>query len=84
MDDFLRFFDDKVRFFPMHFTLTYSKTCDWILEIVKHNCVMYYPEAKREGEDVVIFQGSDTDIELLFAKAHVAMKEWLLEYNGGY
>lgn len=84
MSDFLRFFDDKVRDFPMHFYIDYCKTCDWTLEITKNNCARYYPGANFEGEDVIIFRDSDPDLELLFAKAHVALKEWLLEYEGGY
>ena len=84
MDDFLRFFKDKVKVFPMHFALTYSKTCDWELEITKHNCAEYYPGAEIEDYDVIIFRGQDFDLELLCAKAHAALKEWLLEYEGGY
>ncbi|MBR2587545.1 hypothetical protein IKE71_04220 [Candidatus Saccharibacteria bacterium] len=84
MADFLRFFEDKVKVFPMHFTLTYSKTCDWELEIMKHNCAEYYPEADLDGDDVIIFRGQDLDLELLCAKAHAALKEWLIEYESGY
>ena len=84
MNDFLRFFNYKVRYFPMHFDLYYCKTCDWTLEITKNGCAIDYPEANSEGEDVIIFRGSEPDLELLFAKAHVELKEWLIEYEGGY
>ena len=84
MSDFLRFFDDKVRDFPMHFDLHYSKTFDWTLKISKKYCAGDYPRANSEDGDVIIFRDSDLDLELLFAKAHVALKEWLLEYEGGY
>lgn len=30
------------------------------------------------------FKFLDGDMELCFAKAHVALKEWLLENEGGY
>lgn len=84
MSDFLRFFNDKVRSFPMHFDLNYCKTCDWTLKITKKYCARDYPGANAEDDDVVIFRDSDLDLELLFAKAHVALKEWLIEYEGGY
>ena len=84
MNDFLRFFDDKVESFPMHFDLYYCKKCDWTLEITKNGWARDCPGANSEGEDVIIFRDSEPDLELLCAKAHVELKEWLLEYEGGY
>lgn len=84
MNDFLKFFDDKAKDFPMHLEITYSKICDWNILIYKKGCAEDYPEARHDGEDVIIVDESDCDMELCFAKAHVGLKEWLLEFNGGY
>lgn len=43
-----------------------------------------YPDAVHSGNDVVIVQVQHSDMELAFAKAHVELKEWLLEHDGGY
>ncbi len=84
MDDFLKFFAEKVKYFPMHFELTYSKICDWCIFIYKRGCASDYPKSKKCGDDAVIVEEQSCDIELCFAKAHVALKEWLSEFNGGY
>lgn len=84
MNDFLKFFDNKAKDFPMHLKITYSKICDWNILIYKSGCADYYPEAKCNGGDVIIVNESSCDMELCFAKAHVKLKEWLLEFNGGY
>nr|DAD72659.1 MAG TPA: 30S ribosomal protein S27 [Siphoviridae sp. ct7EW56] len=47
-------------------------------------CADDYPEARHDGEDVIIVDKSDCDMEPCFAKAHVELKEWLLKFNGGY
>ena len=47
-------------------------------------CADDYPEARHDGENVIIVDESDCDMELCFAKAHVELKEWLLEFNDGY
>lgn len=52
--------------------------------IYKKGCAEDYPEARHDGEDVLIVDESDCDIELCFAKAHVGLKEWLLEFDSGY
>lgn len=84
MQDFLKFFDEKARNFPMHLEITYSKICDWCINIYKKGCTKDYPNSEKDGEDAVIVYVQDVDMELCFAKAHVALKEWLLEHNGGY
>lgn len=35
MQDFLKFFDEKAHDFPMHLAITYSKICDWCINIYK-------------------------------------------------
>ena len=57
---------------------------DWCIAIIKKGCADEYPESRRAGNDVVICQEQDSDMELCFAKAHVALKEWLREFTGGY
>ena len=84
MNDFLKFFDEKVTDFPMHIEITYSKICDWGIFIYKRDCADDYPKSKRSGNDAIICDIQDCDMELCFAKAHVALKEWLSENEGGY
>lgn len=84
MQDFLKFFDEKVKDFPMHLEIYYSKFMDWCISIYKKGMAGQYPKAESAGCDVVIVNVQDVDMELCFAKAHVALKEWLLEHDGGY
>ena len=35
MNDFLKFLDEKLKDFPMHVDIGYSKTCDWTIYIYK-------------------------------------------------
>lgn len=35
MDDFLRFFNEKKDYFPMHMEIYYSKIMDWCIDIYK-------------------------------------------------
>lgn len=84
MNDFLKFVDEKRRVFPMHVKIGYSKICDWTIYIYKAGCAKNYPSSESSGDDAVIVYEQDIDMELCFAKAHVALKEWLLENEGGY
>lgn len=84
MEDFLRFFDDKAHDFPMHMEIYYSKIMDWCITITKKGCASDYPGSPRRGEDAVLVREQSMDMELCFAKAHVALKEWLLEHENGY
>ncbi|MBR4719763.1 MAG: hypothetical protein IKP31_05920 [Lachnospiraceae bacterium] len=84
MDDFLRFFNEKRYHFPMHMEIYYSKIMDWCIDIYKKGCAADYPDAEHDGDDVVIVKVQDLDMELCFARAHVALKEWLMKYEKGY
>lgn len=84
MNEFLKFFDEKVRSFPMHLEINYSKICDWSIYIYKKGCAADYPDAIHDIDDVVIVNEQDGDIELCFAKAYIALKKWLIEFDGGY
>lgn len=77
MSDFLKFFDDKVNNYPMHMNIYYSKIMDWCIHIWKKGC-------DESGKDIEILSVQDSDMELCFAKAHVALKEWLSQNEGGY
>ena len=84
MSDFLIFFKCLICRFPLHLEILYNKTCDWSIFIYKKGMAQDYPNAKHYGNDVIVVNESDGDMELCFAKAHVALKEWLCEHNGGY
>ena len=84
MSDFLKFLDEKLKYFPMHVEIGYSKICDWTIYIYKQGCAKDYPESNKSGDDAVIVNVSACDMELCFAKAHVELKEWLSENEGGY
>lgn len=85
MNEFLRFFDEYTKGFPMHLDIHYSKIMDWCIAIFKIQCADMYPNATTTPEgDVVIVRVQDVDMGLCFAKAYVELKEWLLKYNGGY
>lgn len=77
MTDFLKFFDEKRVYYPMHLEIYYSKTCDWCIEIYKKGC-------GDNGEDLIITRVQNCDMEFAFAKAHVELKEWFSENEGGY
>ena len=44
MDDFLRFFNEKVINFPMHLEIYYSKIMDWCIVITKKGCASVLPK----------------------------------------
>lgn len=84
MYDFLRFLNEKCRDFPMHAEIGYNKITDWCIYIYKKGCADDYPNSEKSGKDAVIVNVQDSDMELCFARAHIALKEWLLENEGGY
>lgn len=77
MSDFLRFFNEKAKSYPMHLEIYYSKMVDWSIHVYKKGC-------GGKGDDLKILYVCDCDMELCFAKAQVALKEWLSENEGGY
>ena len=77
MNEFLRFFNTKLDELSMHMEIYYSKVMDWSIRVWRKG-------AGDNGEDVTLVQVQDVDMELCFAKAHVQLKEWLLEHEGGY
>ena len=75
--DFLQWFDEVVDSTPMHFELTYSKTIDWFIYIWRKG-------TGKDDANEEIFRCMDIDLSLLFAKAEIAVKEYLTDTNGGY
>lgn len=61
----------------MHLEIYYSKTMDWYIRVFRRGC-------GESGEDLEIAEVQSCDIEYAFAKAHVMLKDWLLENEGGY
>jgi len=84
MSDFLRFMDDLKDRFPFHMEIYYSKIMDWCITVTKKGCAKEFPKSAHEGDYVIMVQVQDLDMELCFAKAHVAIKEWMIENVGGY
>lgn len=84
MQDFLLFIEEKLKMFPMHVDIYYSKICDWTIRITKKGCAEDYPDSEHDGNDAVICYVQHCDMQMCFAMAHVAVKEWLLEHEGGY
>ena len=76
MSDFLRFFNEQVKHFPMHLAVRYSKRLDWCIEVWK--------KVNEDGKVITILEVQDSDMELAFALAHIKLKDWLRENNGGY
>lgn len=84
MNDFLKFIDELASHFPVHVSINYSKICDWEIYVYKKGCADDYPESPRIDDDAILCHVQSCDVELAFAMAHVKVKEWLCEYNGGY
>lgn len=77
MQDFLCFFNEKTRVYPMHLEIYYSKTMDWCISVYKKGC-------GEDGEDLQIVSVQKCDMEYAFARAQVELKDWLLTNEGGY
>ena len=84
MTDFLLFLDDLRKNWSVHVDITYSKITGWSIVVYKNGCAEDYPESDYDGDDAVVVNVYDNDMQLSFAKAHVALKEWLLKFEGGY
>lgn len=75
MNEFLKFYD-KVKKGSWALEIYHSSIVDWRITIG------YKTTSTKHGQTIISIQ--DCDMELAFAKAQVALKEWLLEYEGGY
>ena len=84
MNEFLMFVDDLRCRFPIHVEIYYSKIMDWCIKITKKGCAKDYPNSMYDGSDAILVTESGCDMQLVFAKAYVALKEWLSANVGGY
>ena len=85
MSDFLLFIDDLAGRFPVHVEIYYSHIMDWCIKVYKKGAADEYPESMRDAaNNAILCHVQDNDLQLAFARAHVCVKEWLLENNGGY
>ncbi len=70
MSDFLIYFDTIKRIKPFKLEIYYSDIMDW--------CITIY----QNGDRIIGVQ--DCDKEFVFAKAHVKLKEWMVNNLGSY
>ena len=84
MAEFLKFVDDLTKRFPVHVSIYYSKIMDWCIKVTKVGCASDYPDSPHEGDDAILCDVQDLDMELAFAKAQVMLKIWLSGFDGGY
>lgn len=85
MNEFLKFFAEKVKSFPMWLELTnYQKPNTYNILVWTENHAGRYSDEIAEGDDVVMCNVLDADLELAFAKAQVELKTWFRKYDGGY
>lgn len=76
MYDFLKFYNLIANSRGYKLEIYHSSIVDWCI------AVGYKVTHPKHGEQIISIQ--DGDMELAFAKAHVALKEWMLEHEGGY
>lgn len=84
MNEFLKFFDDKVNTFPMHLEIGYYKISDWTIRVYKKGCAEDYKQSERYGSDAIIVNVQSNDVEYVFAAAQLDLKMWLLDNCDGY
>lgn len=85
MTEFLNFMDELSGRFPFHMEIYYSKIMDWCITVYKKGCASDYPNSESDNEgNAIICREQDPDMALCFAKAHIAVKNWLLTNEGGY
>ena len=66
-----------VKVHKFHIEFYYSSITDWCLTITRRGC-------KVGGGDLIVFDGQNSDLSLLLAKAEVAVKEYCTDNLGGY
>jgi hypothetical protein len=75
MEEFLKFYNHvKKDFWTLN--IYHSRIVDWGIT------VGYNSTHSKNGETII--QVQNCDIEYVFAKAQVELKDWLLENEGGY
>lgn len=84
MNDFLLFYDHLSERFPLHLEITQNKITDWCIRITKKGGAGNYPGAACDGGDIVLVSVQGGDMAYVFARAHVVLKDWMMNYEGGY
>lgn len=74
MSEFLRFIDELRERRRIWLEIAYSSVVDW--DITIHLIV--------ENQKKCVVNVQHCDMEYAFAKAHVELKDWLSENEGGY
>lgn len=82
MDDFLRFFREITKNYPLRLEIYYSKVMDWCISIYKKEWNNISVDNYETETEIIAVQ--TCDMELAFALAQVKLKEWMLEHEGGY
>ena len=84
MIEFLKFVDELKDSFPVHVEIYYSKIKGWTIKVYKQGCADDYPKSERCGNDAIMADVYDRDMELAFARAHAELKRWMINFLGGY
>lgn len=84
MNDFFKFLDNLIDRFRVHVEIYYSHTMDWCIYVYKKDCANDYPGTWSKGNDAILCNVQSCDMEYAFAKAQVDIKNWLMEFDGGY
>jgi hypothetical protein len=61
-----------------YLSLGHSTVVDWILEIGVRDGI------GSDAERTTIVKVQDCDLDYVLAKGEIALKDWLIEHNGGY
>ena len=84
MSDFLTFYEYLTQRFPLHLEITQNKITDWCIRITKRGGARDHQGVVCDGRDEVLVSEQHGDMEYVFTRAHVALKDWMMEYEGGY
>jgi hypothetical protein len=76
MESFLKFYDSIREEYGFCLNISQSNISDWNIKIV------YKKTHSRHGETVLDIQ--NCDVEYVFAKAQVLLKEYMKDIYGGY
>ena len=78
---FFALFDRIVGGYPLHMECYYSRTMDWIVKVWKTGCAADYPDAEKEGNDVVLVHVWTCVMDEAFELAHRLLAEWLQRFE---
>lgn len=76
MIEFLKFYDEKYFEKGWRLEIYHSSIMDW--------CITVGYKSTHPKSDEIILNIQNNDLEYIFAKAQVLLKDWLIENDGGY